>query len=120
VISKLSSPPLLPELPLLPPLPTSEPPGRPQVDRMVLQGVPTTQSIWYWYALEVHWLTQGDFSATLIKLHSTSLPHAVSQLDAVAPVPPVVLVPSEGLGAMLVRHAGSQIELPAQPLKTSI
>jgi hypothetical protein len=57
-----------------------------------------------------------------MKLHSTSLVHAVEQLDVLAPPPPPPPPPLEELsfGTIDVRHSGSQIEFSAHAVKTSI
>jgi hypothetical protein len=82
-----------------------------------------TQSIWYWYAFATHSELHFDFALRGMKLQLTSLSHAVEHDAAVAPPPPLVSPPPPpppGAGWIFVRHAGSQIEFSAQPVKTSI
>ena len=73
MISK-ASPPELPDVPPEVPEggggpPVSPPTGFPHSFVIAAQAVPTTQSIWYWYADFAHSLRQMDFSPTLMKLH---------------------------------------------------
>lgn len=55
-----------------------------------------------------------------MKLHIASLLHAVVHDDGVPPPPVGAGAPAAGLGVMLVRHAGSQIDVCAHAVKSSI
>lgn len=120
IVSVPLPPPLLPPLlppPLLPPPLLEDPP--PQALWILPHSVLFTQSIWYWYASFWQTVRQPALSPTFTKLQATSLSHAVPHEDAVAP-PPLAGPPPAGFGVMFVRHAGSQIDVPAQFVKTSI